>query len=147
MRDTYTDMIQHLGEKEIFVFGSNTEGRHGAGAALHARTNFGAIYGQALGLQGKSYAIITKDLTQTYQPSIEERYIIAQIQYLYYFASTGKYQDYLFYIAYSGTRKNLNGYTNLQMARMFVEASKLFNNKIPENIIFEAKFLELINLI
>ena len=47
----------------IFVFGSNTEGRHGAGAALYARQHHGAIYGQARGLQGNSYAIVTKDLS------------------------------------------------------------------------------------
>ncbi len=45
--------------KKIFVFGSNTEGRHGKGAALHALRNCGAIYGQAEGLQGRSYAIPT----------------------------------------------------------------------------------------
>src|SRR5437870_4357129 len=45
----------------IFVFGSNLAGRHGKGAALHARKHHGAIYGQALGLQGSSYAIPTKD--------------------------------------------------------------------------------------
>lgn len=46
----------------IFVFGSNREGRHGKGAALTARTKYGAIYGQAEGRQGASYAIITKEL-------------------------------------------------------------------------------------
>jgi hypothetical protein len=45
----------------IFVFGSNTAGRHGKGAALHARTHCGAVYGQGEGLQGQSYAIPTKD--------------------------------------------------------------------------------------
>jgi hypothetical protein len=45
----------------IFVFGSNLAGRHGAGAALTARKTYGAIYGQATGLQGRSYAIPTKD--------------------------------------------------------------------------------------
>ena len=45
----------------IFVFGSNLAGRHGAGAALFAFQNHGAIYGQGRGLQGKSYAIPTKD--------------------------------------------------------------------------------------
>jgi len=34
----------------IFVFGSNSEGRHGAGAAKVARNQFGAIYGQSEGL-------------------------------------------------------------------------------------------------
>ena len=45
----------------IFVFGSNLAGRHGKGAALFAVKNFGAIYGQGVGLQGSSYAIPTKD--------------------------------------------------------------------------------------
>ena len=47
--------------REIFVFGSNLAGRHGKGAALFARENHGAIYGQGEGLQGNSYAIPTKD--------------------------------------------------------------------------------------
>jgi hypothetical protein len=42
---------------QIFVFGSNLAGRHGKGAALHARQHHGAIYGQGAGLQGSSYAI------------------------------------------------------------------------------------------
>lgn len=46
----------------VFVFGSNREGRHGLGAALEARQNWGAVYGQAKGRQGNSYAIVTKEL-------------------------------------------------------------------------------------
>ena len=46
--------------REIFVFGSNMAGRHGKGAALHARKHHGAVYGQGIGLQGDSYAIPTK---------------------------------------------------------------------------------------
>jgi len=48
--------------REIFVFGSNREGRHGAGAAKYALDHYGAIYGKAEGLQGSSYAIVTKEL-------------------------------------------------------------------------------------
>lgn len=48
-------------QAEIFVFGSNTAGRHGKGAALEAVKNHGAIYGKGFGLQGNSYAIPTKD--------------------------------------------------------------------------------------
>ena len=47
----------------IFVFGSNLAGRHGKGAAKHAREVHGAIYGQGEGRQGNSYAIPTKDKT------------------------------------------------------------------------------------
>lgn len=47
--------------KLIFVFGSNLAGRHGKGAALYAKRNYGAIYGIGEGRQGNSYAIPTKD--------------------------------------------------------------------------------------
>lgn len=47
--------------KEIFVFGSNLAGRHGAGAAKYAFEHHGAKYGRGVGLQGNSYAIPTKD--------------------------------------------------------------------------------------
>ena len=47
--------------REIFVFGSNLAGRHGAGAARYAMVHHGANYGQGIGLQGDSYAIPTKD--------------------------------------------------------------------------------------
>lgn len=51
-------------EQTIFVFGSNTQGRHGKGAALTAVKQHGAVYGRAEGFQGSSYAIPTKDLTK-----------------------------------------------------------------------------------
>ena len=43
----------------IFVFGSNTAGRHGKGAALTAKKHHGAIQGQCIGMMGNSYAIPT----------------------------------------------------------------------------------------
>jgi hypothetical protein len=46
---------------QIFVFGSNESGIHGAGAALAARTYYGAIWGEYNGMTGNSYAIPTKD--------------------------------------------------------------------------------------
>lgn len=46
---------------EIFVFGSNLAGIHGAGSALEAKKKWGAIQGQGIGRQGQSYAIPTKD--------------------------------------------------------------------------------------
>lgn len=47
--------------QEIFVFGSNVAGRHGAGAAKIAMQKFGAVYGIGFGKIGNSYAIPTKD--------------------------------------------------------------------------------------
>jgi len=46
---------------DIFVFGSNLAGIHGAGAARYALNNCGAIWGHGVGLQGSSYAIPTRD--------------------------------------------------------------------------------------
>lgn len=46
---------------EIFVFGSNLAGHHGAGAARAAMDHYGAAYGEGIGMTGKSYAIPTKD--------------------------------------------------------------------------------------
>lgn len=46
---------------DIFVFGSNLAGIHGAGSAAHALESHEAIWGVGVGLQGNSYAIPTKD--------------------------------------------------------------------------------------
>ena len=54
------DNITELKENEIFVFGSNLSGIHGGGAAKLANREFGAIWGNATGLQGQTYAIPTK---------------------------------------------------------------------------------------
>lgn len=52
--------IIKLAENEVFVFGSNLSGRHGKGAAKTA-LGWGAKWGQATGLQGRTYGIPTKD--------------------------------------------------------------------------------------
>ena len=54
-------MIRQLGENEIFVFGSNANGYHRGGAAAFAMREFGAVWGQGEGLQGKSYAVPTTE--------------------------------------------------------------------------------------
>jgi len=58
-----TEDITELAPNQIFVFGSNTEGRHGAGAAL-AAMKWGAVYWQSTGIMGQTYAICTKDLAK-----------------------------------------------------------------------------------
>lgn len=51
--------IESLEPHQVFVFGSNAQGSHGAGAARFAYERFGAEWGQGSGLQGQSYAIDT----------------------------------------------------------------------------------------
>ena len=58
-REFTPERITELKPNEIFVFGSNLAGAHSGGAAGIAYKRFGAILGQGVGLQGRSYAIPT----------------------------------------------------------------------------------------
>lgn len=123
----------------IFVFGSNLEGRHGAGAAKIAKEQFGAIYGQEEGLQGNSYALPTKDLRikeNNGKKSIPKDAIIKSIKKLYTVAEQNPNKQ--FKIAYRNTTtESLNGYTGLEMIDMFLEAGS-----IPNNIIFSKEWVD-----
>lgn len=59
-REYTPENITTLKPNELFVFGSNDRGNHGRGAALTAKTKFGATYGQPFGKQGQSFAVRTK---------------------------------------------------------------------------------------
>lgn len=130
----YKGRITKLEPHQYFVFGSNTEGRHGKGAALYARIHFGAVYGNPKGFQGKSYAIITKDLGSNFHPSISRKKITGQISELYDIAQN--YPRNQFFIAYTNSPM-LNGYTAEQMAEMFT------HDLPPDNIFFEESFAKL----
>lgn len=65
------DNIEKITPNEVFVFGSNLSGRHGKGAAKQALT-WGAKWGQAEGLQGKTYGIPTKDASIRRTLTVEE---------------------------------------------------------------------------
>lgn len=116
----------------VFVFGSNPEGRHGAGAAKVARERFGAVYGRGEGLQGNAYALPTKDLRVTENRgfrSISPETITESIKKLY--ETARQHPDKSFCIAYRNTdRASLNGYTGIEMMRMFNAAGPM-----PANVI------------
>ena len=137
-RKTYSGFVTYLHDNQIFVFGSNTQGRHGKGAALTARVKFGAIYGNPEGIQGKSFAIITKDLTKPTHPSRTTAQIISQIDKLYKYATL--HPDKEFIIAYKCGDNNLNAYSSRDMAKMFA------SRYIPNNIVFDKDFYELVKL-
>lgn len=67
-------MITHLSANEVFVFGSNLAGRHGAGAARQAHLEFDARMGVGEGLTGQCYAFPTLDekLNQLPEGRLEE---------------------------------------------------------------------------
>ena len=124
----------------VFVFGSNPEGRHGAGAAKVAREQFGAIYGQGEGLQGNSYAIPTKDLrvkeNNSYR-SISPQQIVENIKKMYEVAKQNP--DKTFKIAYKPGPK-LNGYTDEELISMFKSAGE-----IPSNVQFSKGWIDMWN--
>lgn len=137
---TYVGPIQRilpLQKNQVLVFGSNTQGKHGKGSAKIASDYCGAKYGQAEGLQGQSFAIITKDLTVQKHPSRTKEQIIQQIGKLYQFAISRP--DLEFIVAYSGTGHNLNYYSPKDMGSMFYCAGN-----IPKNITFEEEFAKLV---
>lgn len=58
----------------VFVFGSNLAGRHGKGAALAAKSLFGAEQGVGRGITGWAYALATKDAQLKSRPINEIAY-------------------------------------------------------------------------
>jgi len=144
--------ITSLKENEVFVFGSNPEGRHGAGAAK-AAVSFGCVYGESTGFSPnqKTYAIITKNLKPNYTDKYGVNYPLAgersistdairnKIDILYKTAL--EHQNKRFIITYqfdtypNGTpKKSLNGYDSQEMLEMFVR------DDIPSNIVFHDSY-------
>lgn len=107
----------------IFVFGSNFAGRHGKGAALHARQHHGAVYGQGIGLQGSSYAIPTKDAQLRTLPLDEVRRHVDDFKV---FAASRP--NLVFQITAIGC--GLAGYTPADIAPLFRGATR--NCTFPE---------------
>lgn len=99
---------------DIFVFGSNLAGRHGAGAARFAVLHHGAIYGQGIGLQGNSYGIPTKD------ERIETRGLVEiERDVIEFLAFARSRPDLSFYITPIGC--GLAGYKRPQIRPMFAD--------------------------
>ena len=126
----------------IFVFGSNPEGRHGAGSAKVARLQFGAIYGQGEGLQGNSYALPTKDLrvfeNHGYR-SISRENIIENIKKMY--SCANEHPDKNFKVAYRNKENEftLCGYSGGELMSMFKEAC---DGNYPDNIYFSKEWVD-----
>lgn len=99
---------------EMFVFGSNLAGRHGAGAAKIAQSMFGAKYGLPSGIMGNAYAIPTKD-QNLHTLSLEEIE-----RHINNFISTTKFpllSNHEFFVTRVGC--GLAGYKDHQIAPMF----------------------------
>ena len=130
------DKIDSLPPNGIFVFGSNTEGKHGKGAALTAKTKFGAKQGQSSGIQGQSYAIITKDL-KVGERSVTLNSIGEQLANLFEYASNNPNKK--FYVTKLGS--SLAGFT-VEEIRNEINEVNLVNggNFIPNNVILPKEY-------
>lgn len=111
--------ITELQDGEIFVFGSNLAGHHDGGAAHVARERFGAVYGQGVGLQGRSYAIPTMRL------SIEEiaKYVDEFIQF------ADRHPEMIFLVTRVGC--GIAGFDDFEIAPLFARAYSLPNVYLP----------------
>jgi hypothetical protein len=112
---------------EVFVFGSNLAGIHGAGAARLAEQKYGAVRGQGEGEMGNSYGIATKDYKITTMPlqSIDCG--------IYSFIVHAKHnQDKVFFMTRIGCV--LAGYKDSDIAPMF--------KGCPDNVIFPEEWKE-----
>jgi len=131
MKEFTPDNITKLATNEVFVFGSNAEGRHGLGAAKLAKDKFGAIYGQAEGIQGQSYAVITKkDFRQPKSSTLQEIGKGLQDMLLYAKANPNK----KFLVTKLGS--SLAGYSIEEIKSLFVQ----LRNIIPSNVVLPKEY-------
>ena len=118
------DIITKLNDNEIFIFGSNLSGKHGKGAAKTA-LSWGAKYGQASGIQGKTYGIPTKDASIRRTLSIEEikPFVDDFIEWAKYHSGN------IFYVTEIGC--GLAGLKPKEVAPLFKEAINVDNIYLP----------------
>ena len=122
---TTSDEIKKLEQGQIFVFGSNLSGRHGKGAAKTA-LGWGAKWGQAAGLQGRTYGIPTKDASIRRTLRIDE--IKPFVDDFIEFAKSRK--DLIFLVTEVGC--GLAGLKPKDVAPLFIKAVDVENIHLPE---------------
>lgn len=118
------DNITNLSDGEVFVFGSNEAGIHGAGAAKTA-LQWGAIYGKGFGMQGNTFALPTKDHNiVTLNTTSISNYVN---QFLIYAKLT---KDKTFLVTEIGC--GLAGFTPEDIAPLFKDAISINNVHLPQ---------------
>ncbi len=115
------EFVDSLCENEIFVFGCRHSGRHWEGAASFALENFGAVFGQGEGLQGKSYAIPTAGVSLKDIKEAVDRFIT--------FASN--HPELHFFVTAIGC--GLGGWRCHEIAPLFRNAARLDNVSLPKD--------------
>lgn len=144
--------ITKIDSNQVFVYDSNPQGMHGVGSGLQAR-KFGSKLGLGRGLHGRTYGLITKNLTAGFVEeatgikykrdglrSVSSEQIHKNVAELYECARN--HPDKFFIVAYKNelwkegdSKKLLNGYTGEELFTFF------FSQKdIPSNIVLHESF-------
>ena len=121
------DYIDTLLPKQIFVFGSNTLGYHTGGASGTARKKFGAVWGQAEGLQGQCYAIPV-DYGRNVRKDKEVKEAVER-----FIAFAKDHPDLFFLVTRVGC--GIAGYHDEEIAQFFVGALELKNVSLPKSFV------------
>ncbi len=117
------DNISSLGEDEIFVFGSNLAGNHAGGAARVALERFGAVIGQGVGIQGRSYAIPTmQGSLESIKPYVDDFFELAE-----------EWDQTTFLVTRIGC--GIAGFTDEKIAPLFDRALDMYNVVLPESFV------------
>lgn len=125
--DFTPNFIKSLKADEIFVFGSNLAGAHGGGAARIAVEDFGAIWGQGVGLQGQCYAIPTmQGGVETIKPYVDEFIEFAK-----------QHKESFFYVTRIGC--GIAGFRDEEIAPLFAKAIDVQNIALPETFVSHLK--------
>ncbi len=115
------EWIDDLQENQVFVFGSNLAGMHGGGAARIARLRFGAVMGNGVGMQGRSYAIPTmQGGTETIRPYVND-----------FIAYAKEHPELTFLVTPIGC--GIAGFEPEDIAPLFEEASNVENIWLPNS--------------
>lgn len=115
------EWIDDLQENQVFVFGSNLAGMHGGGAARIARLRFGAVIGNGVGMQGRSYAIPTmQGGTETIRPYVDD-----------FIAYAKEHPELTFLVTPIGC--GIAGFEPEDIAPLFEKARNVENIWLPES--------------
>ena len=110
--------VNVLADGEIFVFGSNFQGRHMGGAARVAQEKFGAVWGIGEGLQGRTYAIPTMEGLENLAPAVQRFTSFAR-----------QHKELKFFVTAIGC--GIAGYQAEEIAPLFLDAAYLANVCLP----------------
>lgn len=137
VRQYTPENITSLKSNEIFVFGSNegsskgAKPTHGAGAAKIARDKFGAIQGQSRGLQGQSYAIVTKKFYDVERSSTKSDIYFEIVNFVKF---ANEHTELTFYVTKIGS--SLAGYSVKEIKGLF----EMQKDNLTDNIILPKEY-------